>query len=98
MTDMKVRKSLSVGQRLGTLAGAAFIGFGSMIAVGWHQNSSADAGLRHANEIQASVDHINEMRAANLTLILAAMDTIVDRADKAVAPERLKLMNDSVEQ
>jgi methyl-accepting chemotaxis protein len=43
MTDMKVRKSLSVGQRLGTLAGAAFIGFGSMLAVGWYQNSSADA-------------------------------------------------------
>ncbi|SEI07787.1 methyl-accepting chemotaxis protein [Rhizobium tibeticum] len=96
MTDMKVRKSLSVGQRLGTLAGAAFIGFGAMLGVGWYQNSSADAALRHANEIQASVDHINELRTANLTLILAAMDTIVDRGDRAVIPERLKLMNEAI--
>ncbi|EJL48973.1 methyl-accepting chemotaxis protein [Rhizobium sp. CF122] len=96
MTDMKVRKSLSVGQRLGTLAGAAFVGFGAMLGVGWHQNSSADAALRHANEIQASVDHINELRTANLTLILAAMDTIVDRGDRAVMPERLKLMNEAI--
>ncbi|KRB61458.1 chemotaxis protein [Rhizobium sp. Root708] len=97
MTHAKVRKSLSVSQRLGTLAGAAFIGFGSMLAVGWYENTVVDGALRRANEIQASVDHINAMRTANLTLILAAMDTIVDRGDKVVAPERIALMNASVE-
>ncbi|WP_160009560.1 methyl-accepting chemotaxis protein [Rhizobium sp. 18055] len=96
MTDMTVRKSLSVSQRLGTLAGAAFIGFGAMMAVGWYENTVVRGALDRANEIQASVDYINEMRTANLTLILAAMDTIVDRDDKVVDPERLKLMNDSL--
>ncbi|MDM9620980.1 methyl-accepting chemotaxis protein [Rhizobium sp. S96] len=96
MADMTMRRSLSVSQRLWTLAGAAFIGFGSMLAVGWYENAIVGNALHRANEIQASVDHINEMRTANLTLILAAMDTIVDRSDKVVAPERLKLMNDSV--
>jgi methyl-accepting chemotaxis protein len=98
MTQMTVRKSLSVSQRLGTLAAAAFIGFGTMLAFGWYENEVVGGALRRANEIQASVDHINEMHTANLTLILAAMDTIVDRGDKVVAPERLKLLNDSVDQ
>jgi len=96
MADMTVHKGLSVGQRLGTLAGAAFIGFGAMIAVGWYENRIVGAALERANEIQSSVDDINDMRIANLTLVLAAMDTIVDRGEKAVAPERLKLMNDAV--
>ncbi len=98
MTDMTVRKSLSVSQRLGTLAGAALIGFGTMMGIGWYENITVRKALDRANEIQASVDYINEMRTANLTLILAAMDTIVDRDSKVVTPERLKLMNDSIAQ
>ncbi|OWV78305.1 chemotaxis protein [Rhizobium sp. R634] len=96
MTNSAVRKSLSVSQRLWTLGGAAFIGFGTMLGVGWYENTRIDAGLRRASEIQASVDHINDMRLANLTMVLAAMDIIVDKDDKAVAPERIKLIADSL--
>ncbi|PCK86272.1 methyl-accepting chemotaxis protein [Rhizobium sophoriradicis] len=96
MTNSTVRKSLSVSQRLWTLGGAAFVGFGTMLAVGWYENTRIDAGLRRATEIQASVDRINDMRLANLTMVLAAMDIIVDKDDKAVAPERIKLIADSL--
>lgn len=96
MPDMTVRKSLSVSQRLWTLGGAAFIGFGSMLGIGWYENMRVDAGLRRANEIQSSVDRINDMRLANLTLVLAAMDTIVDKDDKVVQPERIKLVADAL--
>ncbi|MFS8145583.1 methyl-accepting chemotaxis protein [Rhizobium sp. BR 249] len=96
MTNSAVRKSLSVSQRLWTLGAAAFLGFGTMLGVGWYENARVDAGLRRASEIQASVDRIDDMRLANLTLVLAAMDTIVDKDDKAVQPERIKLMADSL--
>ena len=96
MTNSAVRKSLSVSQRLWTLGGAALIGFGTMLGVGWYENTRIDAGLRRASEIQASVDRINDMRLANLTMVLAAMDIIVDKDDKAVAPERIKLIADSL--
>ncbi len=42
------------------------------------------------------MDTVNSMRIANLELVLAAMDTIVDRDDKRVEPSRLKAMADSV--
>lgn len=44
MTDLSVRKNLSVGRRLWTLGGAAFIGFGAMLAVGRFENMRVDAG------------------------------------------------------
>ncbi|MBB3655383.1 methyl-accepting chemotaxis protein [Rhizobium sp. BK650] len=96
MTNSTVRKSLSVSQRLWTLGGAAFIGFGSMLAIGWYENMQVDTGLRRADEIQQSIDTINDMRVANLTLVLTAMDMIVDKQEKTIPPERLKLVADSL--
>lgn len=97
MTSHAIRKTLSVSQRLWTLGGAALIGFGSMVGVGWYENARVDRALQRANDIQDSVDRINEMRISNLTLILAAMDTIVDRGDKTIAPDRMALMNKTIE-
>ena len=96
MTNSAVRKSLSVSQRLWTLGGAAFLGFGTMLGVGWYENMRVDASLRSASEIQTSVNHIDDMRLANLTMVLAAMDIIVDKDDKTVEPERIKLIGDSL--
>jgi len=96
MTNSTVRRSLSVGQRLWTLGGAAFIGFGSMIAIGWYENTQVDAGLRRTDEIQQSIDTVNDMRVANLTLVLTAMDMIVDKDEKTIQPSRLKLITDSL--
>ncbi|MET3855240.1 methyl-accepting chemotaxis protein [Rhizobium sp. OAE497] len=97
MTSNSIRKTLSVSQRLWTLGGAALIGFGSMVGVGWYENARVDRALQRANDIQDSVDRISDMRISNLTLILAAMDTIVDRGDKVIAPERLALMTKTIE-
>ena len=49
-----------------------------MVAVGWYQNSVVKTALDRANTIQTSVGIVNEMRTANLDLVLAAMDTIID--------------------
>jgi methyl-accepting chemotaxis protein len=97
MTNAAIPKTLSVSQRLATLAGAAFLGFGSMLGMGWFEGARIDRALDRAERIQHSVDSINEMRTANLTLVLAAMDTIVDRGDRKVDPERLQLITRSLE-
>ncbi|MBW9055395.1 methyl-accepting chemotaxis protein [Rhizobium mesosinicum] len=96
MTNSTVRRNLSVGQRLWTLGGAALIGFGSMLGTGWYENMQVDTGLRRASEIQQSIDSINDMRVAGLTLVLAAMDTIVDKDEKTIQPDRLKVVADSL--
>lgn len=43
MTDLSIRKNLSVSRRLWTLGGAAFIGFGAMLAIGRFENMQVDA-------------------------------------------------------
>ncbi|MBX4866858.1 HAMP domain-containing protein [Rhizobium bangladeshense] len=96
MANSSVRKSLSVSQRLWTLGGAAFVGFGTMLGVGWYENMRVDAALHRATEIQASVNHLGDMRLANLTMVLAAMDIIVDKDSKVVEPARIKLIGDSL--
>ncbi|PKA43101.1 methyl-accepting chemotaxis protein [Rhizobium sullae] len=98
MTNATIRKTLSVNQRLWTLAGAALLGFSSMLAVSWFEGARVESALDRATSIQQSVDCINQMRIANLTLVLAAMDTIVDRGDKNIQPERVMLMSKSLEQ
>lgn len=91
------RKSLSVTERLTTLGIAAFIGFGSMLAVGWIEASRTGDALIKESRIRNLVADVNEMRIANLDMVLAAMDSIVDKADKTIMPERTKVMSGSVQ-
>ncbi|WP_046633551.1 methyl-accepting chemotaxis protein [Neorhizobium galegae] len=97
MTATPIRKTLSVNHRLWTLAGSAFAGIGAMLLVGWYEGHLVDDALQRATEIREHVDTVNGMRIANLELVLAAMDTIVDRDDKRVDPARLKAMADSID-
>jgi methyl-accepting chemotaxis protein len=94
---METRRSLSVSQRLLTLGVAAIAGFLAMIAVGWYQNARAGAALDRELVTSQRVAEINSLRAANGALVLAAMDSIVDRADRKVAPERIAIMNEALE-
>ncbi len=45
---------------------------------------------------QASIRNATELRLANLEMILVAMDTIIDREERAIQPERVKTIEDSL--
>jgi methyl-accepting chemotaxis protein len=98
MTNGRSSKTLSVNQRLWTLAGAAFAGIGAMLVVGWYEGHQVELALERATHIHNQVDSVNQMRIANSQLILVAMDTIVDREEKRVAPERLEAIASSIRQ
>ncbi|WEX76324.1 methyl-accepting chemotaxis protein [Sinorhizobium numidicum] len=83
-----VKSNLSVSQRLATLAGAAFLGFGSVLAVGWYEERGSEETLEKAVIAQRGMKTVEEMRLAGLELVLAAMDTIVDRDERRIQPER----------
>lgn len=88
----KHKRSLSVSHRLLTLGGAALIGFTAMIGVGWYQTVTVGSVLTRGQDIGEKVAVVNGLRVANLELVLAAMDTIVDKDEGAVAPERIEVM------
>ncbi|EHS51590.1 methyl-accepting chemotaxis sensory transducer [Rhizobium sp. PDO1-076] len=89
-------QSLSVRQRLMTLGVAAVVGIGSMLGVGWYQNAGLDSALRRAVQMKADVERVNEMQLANANLVLAAMDTIIDRSEGAIQPERIAIIDTAV--
>ena len=94
MSDTTIHKTFSVSQRLWTLAGSACAGIVAMLAVGWYEGREVGRALDRATEIQRLVDVANESRIANLQLVLAAMDTIIDSGEKQIAPARQKSIND----
>jgi methyl-accepting chemotaxis protein len=83
---------MSVSQRLMTLGGAAFIGMGAIVTIGWYQQGRVEAGLNQAVEINRQVERLSALKADSLEMILAAMDTIVDKDEGKVQPERLQLV------
>jgi methyl-accepting chemotaxis protein len=83
-------RSLSVNQRLWTLGCAAAAGILATIAVGIYENRANSQLLVRAEELREQVEQAVAMRHANLTMVLAAMDTIVDRNEKAVHADRLE--------
>ncbi|WP_075292294.1 methyl-accepting chemotaxis protein [Pararhizobium arenae] len=95
-TSPKFDKKLSVNSRLATLGATALLGFGSMIAVGWYESKIVDDALGRAAVAQASIAKASELRLTSVQLVLVAMDTIVDREEGAVAPDRLKQIADSI--
>ena len=89
-------RTLSVNSRLATLGAAAFLGFGSMLAAGWYGGVTIRAASEAAVSIQNHVDDVQAMRLANVDLVLVAMDSIIDREEKAIQPERLKIIETSL--
>ncbi len=76
-----------------TLGCAAVLGIGSMLAVGWYQNAQLNLALERAIAVKGEVEKVNEMRLASANLVLAAMDTIIDRGEGSIQPERIEIIN-----
>ena len=96
MFNFILGRDLTVRQRLMTLGAAGVIGIGSMLAVGWYQNARISTAIHDSIEIKNKVETINEMRLANANMVLAAMDTIIDRGEGAIQPERIDIINAAV--
>ncbi len=89
-------RTLSVNSRLATLGAAAFLGFGTMLAAGWYGNATIGAASEAAVNIQKEVDTVGAMRLANVDLVLVAMDSIIDRDEKVIQPERVEIIAKSL--
>ena len=92
MSQTAFRPSLSVSQRLWTLGGASALGILTMIGVGIYENRAIAGALASAETLRQQVEVVVGMRHANVTMVLAAMDTIVDKDEKVVHPDRIAIV------
>ncbi|THF53931.1 methyl-accepting chemotaxis protein [Allorhizobium terrae] len=93
MSDKSSGRGLSISQRLMTLGVATTCAIVAMLAVGYYKSSQLDASLIRAIDIKGKVETINDLRRANDEITLAAMDTIIDRADRKIHPERQEIFD-----
>ncbi len=96
MSTSSPKRSMTISFRLGTLAIAALLGFGAVIGTGWVLNRSASHAVAAAAAAEQSMADALAMRDANLRLLLAGMDAMVDRASGTVSPELKKETDESV--
>ncbi|PDT84933.1 methyl-accepting chemotaxis protein [Sinorhizobium sp. BJ1] len=97
ITSPSEKRTLSVSQRLATLAAAAFLGFGSLLGVGFYQNSRSEVALQKAIVAEDGMKTAGAMRFASIGLVLIAMDSIIDRDERKIQPERAAQIKASLE-
>ncbi|WP_417715414.1 methyl-accepting chemotaxis protein [Rhizobium helianthi] len=86
---------MTVNQRLLTLGVTAFLGMGAIIGVGWFEQSLAQRSLDEAATVRQFASKADSLHSASLELTLAAMDTIIDKDEGAVQPERVQKIKES---
>jgi len=91
------KKSLSLAGRLYVVLFLAVGAFVVMAGISWLQGGRVQHSMATAEELRGDIDHLGKMRLANLELILAAMDSIVDREEGVMQPERLEGIAASIE-
>ncbi|MBB4953238.1 methyl-accepting chemotaxis protein [Agrobacterium vitis] len=93
MSNTSSGRGLSISQRLMTLGVTTICAIAAMLAVGYYKGSQLDASLSRAIEIKTKVETINELRRANDEITLAAMDTIIDREEGKIQPDRQEIFD-----
>lgn len=84
------QKSLTVSQRLATLGVVTFVGISAILATGWYEHRQIERVLTEASVAKTAENRAIQLRVASLNLVLAAMDTIVDKDARVIAPDRMK--------
>jgi methyl-accepting chemotaxis protein len=93
MSDTGSGRGLSISQRLMTLGAATTCAIAAMLAVGYYKSVQLDASLMRAIDVKGKVELVNEYRRANDEVTLAAMDTIIDRGEGKIQPERQEIFD-----
>ncbi|TCD10963.1 methyl-accepting chemotaxis protein [Oricola cellulosilytica] len=70
---------------IGVVTAAGFIG---LVAIGWVSGSTSVEAVQGGRAMNVEIRNIEEMRIAGLEMVLAAMDTIIDRDEGVMLPER----------
>jgi len=96
MDTLSSALSITIKGRLIALGLITAAGFAGLVAVGWYSGSRTVDAVQEAETLRENIHVINEMRLANVELVLAAMDSIIDKAEGKLLPERQETINSSI--
>jgi methyl-accepting chemotaxis protein len=95
--ELKIKRALSVNQRLLTIGAASILSIAAMIGVGWYQHNRVEGAMAAEKATRDAVAKANAMKVAKIRLVLAANDTIIDKDEKKVDPSRAAIMTSTIE-
>ncbi len=87
---------LSIAKKMIVLGATVVVTMSLMGGISFFSNSSVRSSVELQTERNEEIDLVNDMLVAQLHLMLAAMDSIIDKDEGRIAPERRALINDNV--
>jgi methyl-accepting chemotaxis protein len=90
-------KVLTIRNRLIALGLLTAVGFSSLVLTGWYNGTITVHMADEADMFSDEIHAVTDMRLANLNLVLAAMDSIIDRAEGQIQPERQEIIQNSID-
>ncbi len=87
---------MTIRSKLILLGILALIALGSIAGISLNGNSNIHKATDLNSERQHQIALANKMRLSNLELLLAAMDSIVDKDEGVIEPERLEAIDGSI--
>jgi methyl-accepting chemotaxis protein len=82
----------SIRTKLIVIGAIAAVGFSGLIAIGWTQGSHTQESVKTANAMNKEITTVRAMQLANVEMTLAAMDSIIDRDEGVIQPERVEVI------
>jgi len=90
-------KLLTIRNRLIALGLLTAVGFSSLVFTGWYNGTITVHMADEADIFSDEIHAVTDMRLANVNLVLAAMDSIIDRAEGQIQPERQEIIQNSID-
>ena len=88
--------SFSIKNRLMAIGLATTVGFGALVAIGWVKGATSVSAVESSRLLLEETYVVSQMRLANIEMVLAAMDSIIDREEGAMQPERVDIIADAM--
>ncbi|NWH07991.1 MAG: hypothetical protein HXY22_04975 [Alphaproteobacteria bacterium] len=86
----------SIARALGWSAAASVLGICALLVSAYVASRQVDEAILAVEEAKESVATLEDLRQATADLILAAMDTIVDKTDTNILEERVTIMKEAL--
>jgi len=86
----------NIKNRLISMAAAAIVGLAILTGIQLYFGHQIKLLTTDAEELGNKLDRITDMRLANYSLVLAAMDSLIDKDEGAIQPERAEIIDQSV--
>jgi methyl-accepting chemotaxis protein len=87
---------MSIKGRMIIMAFAAVMGLSILGFLQMYSASAVKAATDRGEQLRAQIDILSNMRLMNIEMLLAAMDSIIDKSEGHVQPERQKAIDDAV--